>query len=77
MGDGKAKILYGSTESEQKSKSAYYTRGIFTEYAVKQTCEKLFDNRIKDIEKSLKIDNHELACKAIDYLLDFKVADLT
>lgn len=73
--DGTPVVLYGSTESEQKSKGAYYTDHQFVEYMVSQSVDIKFDNLIEELAEAVqKNKNIEFAIKQ---LLDFKVADLT
>lgn len=75
--EGNPVVFYGSTESEQKTKGAYYTDDRFVQYMVKQTVEKEIDNRIESVKLAVKSREKEKLVNQIDKLLDFKVADLT
>lgn len=75
--DNNPVVFYGNTESEQKSKGAYYTDERFVQYMVKQTVEKDIDDRIENVKEAVKNRNQENIFKQIEELLSFKVVDLT
>src|SRR5699024_10840558 len=67
--DGSPVVLYGSTETEQKSKGAYYTDHQFLEYMVSQTVDIKFDNLIEELAEAVE-KNKDIKI-AIKQLLDF------
>lgn len=85
--DGKKKpvVFYGDDVLEQKEKGAYYTDKRFVDYMVKRTVEPEFQRRLEKIREVSGTDgkgntdpvNDEEVKKAVDHLLDMKIADFT
>lgn len=70
-------VFFGDDEVEQKNKGAYYTDQRFVDYMVKQTVSIEFQNRYQDVKKAVESKENEQIAKALDHLLDLKIADFT
>lgn len=70
-------VFFGDDEVEQKNKGAYYTDQRFVDYMVNQTVSIEFQNRYKAVKKAVESKDNEQIIKALDYLLDLKIADFT
>ncbi|WP_243129871.1 hypothetical protein [Leuconostoc lactis] len=75
--NGQPVVFYGEDTIEQKNKGAYYTDDRFVTYMVKQTVDVEFNNRYEALKVALSKGNKLEIKKAITYLLNMKVADLT
>ncbi|MFR0560961.1 Eco57I restriction-modification methylase domain-containing protein [Limosilactobacillus mucosae] len=77
-GNKKPVIFYGDDFLEQKEKGAYYTDKRFVDYMIKQTVEPEFRRRFDKIKEIIATDSSvDEVKKAIDYLIDMKIADFT
>lgn len=70
-------VYYGEDAFEQKNKGAYYTDSKFVDYMVRETVEKLFNERLQMLKKSVNTRNEYNINENIESLLNIKVADLT
>lgn len=70
-------VFYGDDKTQQKNKGAYYTDDRFVNYMVNQTVTKEFDQRFQVIQNALKAKDESAADKALQHLLDLKIADFT
>lgn len=70
-------IYYGDDDVEQKNKGAYYTRQEFVSYMVEQTVSKEFNERYALIKEAVNGGDIDQIEKAIDHLLDLKIADFS
>lgn len=70
-------VFFGDDEVEQKNKGAYYTDQRFVDYMVKQTVSIEFQNRYQDVKKAVESKENDQIAKALDHLLDLKIADFT
>ena len=71
------KVFYGTDEQEQKEKGAYYTDKRFVDYMIEKAVKPEFMRRKDKINQAIKTGSQEQMKKALDYLLDMKVADFT
>lgn len=70
-------VFFGDDEVEQKNKGAYYTDHRFVDYMVNQTVAVEFQNRYQELRKAVKSHDSAQISKALEYLLDLKIADFT
>lgn len=70
-------VFFGDDEVEQKNKGAYYTDQHFVDYMVNQTVAVEFQMRYDDIKVSLKDGDINQIDKALQHLLDLKIADFS
>lgn len=73
----KPEVFFGDDEVEQKTKGAYYTDQRFVDYMVNKTVTVEFQNRYQQIKKAVKNGNVDEIDKAIQCLLDLKIADFS
>lgn len=70
-------VFFGDDEVEQKNKGAYYTDHRFVDYMVNQTVAVEFQNRYQKLRKAVRSRDSAQISKALEYLLDLKIADFT
>lgn len=70
-------VFFGDDDIEQKNKGAYYTDQRFVNYMVNNTVAVEFNKRYDAIKTSLKESDINKIDKAIQHLLDLKVADFS
>lgn len=70
-------VFFGDDDIEQKNKGAYYTDQRFVNYMVNNTVAVEFNKRYDAIKTSLKEGDINKIDKAIQHLLDLKVADFS
>jgi hypothetical protein len=73
----KPEVFFGDDEVEQKTKGAYYTDQRFVNYMVDKTVAVEFQERYKQIKEAIKGGKVEEIDKAIQHLLDLKIADFS